>query len=62
MPFIIRDKEGKEYNRIFKESVPSTVNSDAIAVMAGNLMSSDYTIYSPNTYYFDQAFTIDISK
>ncbi|CAI9391789.1 DUF4179 domain-containing protein [Niallia sp. Sow4_A1] len=62
MPFIIRDKEGKDYYRIYEKNVPSTVNSDAIAVMDGNLMDDDYTIFSPNTYYFDQAFTIDITK
>ena len=60
MPFIIKDSNGKEYMRNLNDNVPSTADSDAIAVMDGNLLDGKFTIYSPNTYYYNQAFTVEL--
>ncbi|PAE08243.1 hypothetical protein CHI12_07070 [Terribacillus saccharophilus] len=62
LPFIIKDKNGADYIRILDESIASRANKDAIVVIEGNLLDEEYTIYSPNTYYFDEAFTVDLNQ
>ncbi|SDC40758.1 protein of unknown function [Terribacillus halophilus] len=62
LPFILKDKNGEDHIRILEESVGSHANKDAIAVLEGNLLDGEYTIYNPNTYYFDEAFTVDLDQ
>ncbi|WP_170937554.1 DUF4179 domain-containing protein [Terribacillus saccharophilus] len=62
LPFVIKDKSGADHIRILDESVSSRANKDAIVVLEGNFLDGEYTIYSPNTYYFEEAFTVDLDK
>ncbi|WP_366248205.1 DUF4179 domain-containing protein [Terribacillus aidingensis] len=62
LPFVIKDKNGADHIRILDESIGSRANTDAVVVLEGNLLDEDYTIYSPNTYYFDEAFTVDLNQ